>query len=331
MTILQAHSWPGNIRELENAIERGVILCRGDTITPQDLPPDLTRSVSAPEPGQTLPLRKALEIPEREIIERTLRSHNWNRQETARRADDQPHDALQQDAEVRPARAAAAAADRAQRPRSRADCTAPPAGPRPADTLRPGRTGDTSHRRVEADAGRGQSTVPPRRPRRAATHPDDAAPPVEHEPRRPRGACGVGQQDLERRRCRQPGSTRSHARGPRRPPALTSTSRPSKGSPRLGRASRGRAPRAPRAGRGGVPGSSVRGRSMPMRAAVAHAVPFAPRPRNRASSGRDRPRVHASRRGVATTVVDAAGRRVATLSRRGRRGRPRSPRPAPRR
>jgi len=43
----------------------------------------LTRTAAAPEPGQTLPLRKALEIPEREIIERTLRSHNWNRQETA--------------------------------------------------------------------------------------------------------------------------------------------------------------------------------------------------------------------------------------------------------
>ncbi len=83
MTILQAHAWPGNIRELENAIERGVILCRGDTITPKELPVELTREVSAPEPGQTLPLRKALEIPEREIIERTLRSHNWNRQETA--------------------------------------------------------------------------------------------------------------------------------------------------------------------------------------------------------------------------------------------------------
>ncbi len=40
MTILQAHSWPGNIRELENAIERGVILCRGDTITPRELPED---------------------------------------------------------------------------------------------------------------------------------------------------------------------------------------------------------------------------------------------------------------------------------------------------
>ena len=83
MTILQAHAWPGNIRELENVIERGVILCRGDTLSPKDLPGELTRSLAAPEPGQVLPLRKALEIPEREIIERTLRSHNWNRQETA--------------------------------------------------------------------------------------------------------------------------------------------------------------------------------------------------------------------------------------------------------
>ena len=83
MTVLQAHVWPGNVRELENAIERGVILCPGDTITPRELPPELTRSVAVPGPGQTLPLRKALEIPEREIIERTLKSHNWNRQDTA--------------------------------------------------------------------------------------------------------------------------------------------------------------------------------------------------------------------------------------------------------
>lgn len=83
LTVLQAHHWPGNIRELENVIERGVILCRGDCLTPRDLPPDMSHAVSAPDPGQTLPLRKALEIPEREIIERTLRSHNWNRQETA--------------------------------------------------------------------------------------------------------------------------------------------------------------------------------------------------------------------------------------------------------
>jgi len=83
MTVLQPHAWPGNIRELENVIERGVILCRGDCITPRDLPPEMTHSIAAPEPGQSLSLRRALEIPEREIIERTLRSHNWNRQETA--------------------------------------------------------------------------------------------------------------------------------------------------------------------------------------------------------------------------------------------------------
>jgi transcriptional regulator with PAS, ATPase and Fis domain len=83
MTVLQAHAWPGNIRELENVVERGVILCRENCITPRDLPPEMTHSIAAPEPGQALSLRRALEIPEREIIERTLRSHNWNRQETA--------------------------------------------------------------------------------------------------------------------------------------------------------------------------------------------------------------------------------------------------------
>ncbi len=83
MTILQAHNWPGNIRELENVVERGVILAQGDALSPRDLPPEMTSSAAAPAPGQTLPLRKALEIPEREIIERTLRSHGWNRQETA--------------------------------------------------------------------------------------------------------------------------------------------------------------------------------------------------------------------------------------------------------
>ncbi|MBL9087594.1 MAG: sigma-54-dependent Fis family transcriptional regulator [Planctomycetia bacterium] len=83
MTILQAHAWPGNIRELENVIERGVILARGDVLMPGDLPPELTRSAPAPTGDRTLPLKRALEIPEREIIERTLRAHNWNRQRTA--------------------------------------------------------------------------------------------------------------------------------------------------------------------------------------------------------------------------------------------------------
>lgn len=38
MAAVRAHSWPGNIRELRNAIERAVILAEGDEITPRDLP-----------------------------------------------------------------------------------------------------------------------------------------------------------------------------------------------------------------------------------------------------------------------------------------------------
>ena len=87
MTILQAHAWPGNVRELENVIERGVILARGDVLMPGDLPPELTRSAPAPSGDRKLPLKRALEIPEREIIERTLRSHDWNRQRTAQALD----------------------------------------------------------------------------------------------------------------------------------------------------------------------------------------------------------------------------------------------------
>src|SRR5262249_36853814 len=34
---LAAHSWPGNVRALENAIERRVVLAGGTTITPEDL------------------------------------------------------------------------------------------------------------------------------------------------------------------------------------------------------------------------------------------------------------------------------------------------------
>ncbi|RMF93149.1 MAG: sigma-54-dependent Fis family transcriptional regulator [Nitrospinota bacterium] len=41
MSILQSYSWPGNIRELRNILERAVILSEGDEITARDLPADL--------------------------------------------------------------------------------------------------------------------------------------------------------------------------------------------------------------------------------------------------------------------------------------------------
>ncbi|MCA8970367.1 MAG: sigma-54-dependent Fis family transcriptional regulator [Planctomycetes bacterium] len=82
------HSWPGNIRELENAIERAVVLARGPRIELADLPPALHRrdrgeASRFEESDEILPLRQALEEPERRIIERALELNDWNRQRTA--------------------------------------------------------------------------------------------------------------------------------------------------------------------------------------------------------------------------------------------------------
>ena len=38
MTLLERYSWPGNIRELRNVIDRAVLLCTGATILPEHLP-----------------------------------------------------------------------------------------------------------------------------------------------------------------------------------------------------------------------------------------------------------------------------------------------------
>ena len=41
MAILAAYAWPGNVRELSNVLERAVILCSDDTVTPIDLPVEI--------------------------------------------------------------------------------------------------------------------------------------------------------------------------------------------------------------------------------------------------------------------------------------------------
>jgi two-component system response regulator AtoC len=52
-TLLQRYAYPGNIRELENIIERGVIFCQGKTLTSDNLPQELHEIASSPVRGTT--------------------------------------------------------------------------------------------------------------------------------------------------------------------------------------------------------------------------------------------------------------------------------------
>jgi len=51
MERLIAYGWPGNVRELRSAIERAVVLCRGERVTVRDLPAEVRAEGAAPATG----------------------------------------------------------------------------------------------------------------------------------------------------------------------------------------------------------------------------------------------------------------------------------------
>ena len=48
LALLRQYSWPGNIRELRNAVERGLALASGNMILPNDLPASIQRAEQPP-------------------------------------------------------------------------------------------------------------------------------------------------------------------------------------------------------------------------------------------------------------------------------------------
>ena len=82
---IQGGEWPGNVRELEHAVEAAAIRAAGDastTVEPRHLFPTAVRSSESP--GE-LDFREATRWFQRDLLERTLREHEWNIAEVARR------------------------------------------------------------------------------------------------------------------------------------------------------------------------------------------------------------------------------------------------------
>ena len=88
MELMTNYHWPRNVRQLENAIERAVVLCKGNFITPEDLPPEIIEAVNmsrspkalwADEKTISIPLGTPLEVIEKRVIEETLRHSRGNK------------------------------------------------------------------------------------------------------------------------------------------------------------------------------------------------------------------------------------------------------------
>src|SRR5262249_57925433 len=95
---LIGHNWPGNIRELENVLERTILFCEGPRIRASDLPPEIgltsiPQPVAAaserttPTPATSLKdiVRAETERVERELIVRALEETGGNVTQAARK------------------------------------------------------------------------------------------------------------------------------------------------------------------------------------------------------------------------------------------------------
>jgi transcriptional regulator with PAS, ATPase and Fis domain len=71
LDLLQSYSWPGNIRELQNVIERSVIVCETETFSVDES--WLSRRPSGTEPKMQFDFSEKLAAQEKEMIEAALR------------------------------------------------------------------------------------------------------------------------------------------------------------------------------------------------------------------------------------------------------------------
>ena len=88
--LLLQYRWPGNVRELRTAVERAVVLCKGDKISARDLPPSMRNGPAGPlsraELPSTLPPSDlTVKEAEKQLIIHALKETDGNRTLTAKK------------------------------------------------------------------------------------------------------------------------------------------------------------------------------------------------------------------------------------------------------
>ena len=81
MAVLLRYSWPGNVREVHNIIERLVITTKGSVILPENIPQFIHTSVTGDTPRHpdNLTLKNALEAAEKDILRRAYKKYRSTR------------------------------------------------------------------------------------------------------------------------------------------------------------------------------------------------------------------------------------------------------------
>ena len=86
MHLLMNHEWRGEVRELENIIERAIIFCNDEFITVKDFPDFLQKRIEPPPPPPPPPpssLKEAMDIIEKQVIFDSLKRNNHNKEKTS--------------------------------------------------------------------------------------------------------------------------------------------------------------------------------------------------------------------------------------------------------